>query len=220
MKVRISNAKVVFREFFTIEKLRLSWQQFDGSMTGDHTRYVVRRGDSVGILCVCGERSAGGMERSAGGVEQSVEGGERPAAAERVVLVKQFRCPAAREGHDGYLWEIPAGMVHEGEDPGECARRELEEETGLAARRLTHLTSFFLSPGAMDEKMHLFRAEVTGGSLPARVGGNPEESENLLVRLFRMPVLLRMIKEGVIADAKTIAAVLLDQALGPGGAQG
>lgn len=213
MKVRISNAEVVFREFFTIEKLRLSWQQFDGSMTGDHTRYVVRRGDSVGILCVCGERPAGEVERS-------VAGGERPAEEERIVLVKQFRCPAAREGHDGYLWEIPAGMAHEREDPGECARRELEEETGLVARRLTHLTSFFLSPGAMDEKMHLFRAEVTDGSLPARVGGNPEESENLLVRLFRMPVLLRMIREGVIADAKTIAAVLLYRALGPGGAQG
>jgi nudix-type nucleoside diphosphatase (YffH/AdpP family) len=213
MKVRISNAEVVFREFFTIEKLRLSWRRFDGSMTGDHTRYVVRRGDSVGILCVCGAPPAGKGERA-------VAGGERPAGEERIVLVKQFRCPAAREGHDGYLWEIPAGMVHEGEDPGECARRELEEETGLVARRLTHFTSFFLSPGAMDEKMHLFRAEVTGGSLPARVGGNPEESENLLVHLFRMPILLRMIREGVVADAKTIAAVLWYQALGPGGAQG
>ncbi|MFW6181915.1 MAG: NUDIX domain-containing protein [Spirochaetota bacterium] len=204
MKTRISSAEVVFREFFTIEKLRLSWQQFDGSMTGDHTRYVIRRGDSVGILCVCGGRPGGGVERPA---EEE----------ERIVLVKQFRCPAAREGHDGYLWEIPAGMVHEGEDPGECARRELEEETGLAARRLTLLTSFFLSPGAMDEKMHLFRAEVDGGSLPARVGGNPEESENLLVRLFRMRTLLRMIREGVIADSKTVAAVLLHHALGPGG---
>ena len=193
MRIRIRRADVVFREFFTIEKVRLSWQQFDGSMSGDHTRYVIRRGDSVGILCVCRDRPG-----DTGG---------------RVVLVKQFRCPAARGRHDGYLWEIPAGMVEDGEAPERTARRELEEETGLAAERLTYLTSFFLSPGAMDEKMHLFRAEVTAPATFVRVGGNPAESENLLVRRFRMQNLLRMIREGVIADSKTITAVLLHHSL-------
>lgn len=193
MRVRIRDARVVFREFFTIEKTRLSWQLFDGSMTEEHTRYVLRRGDSVGILCVC---SGGSAETE-----------------ERIVLVKQFRFPAARENHDGYLWEIPAGMVEDGEAPEKTAGRELEEETSLTDGRLTYLTSFFLSPGAVDEKMHLFRADVSENAPVIKVSGNATESENLLVRRFRMRTLLRMIREGVLMDSKTITAILLYHAL-------
>jgi ADP-ribose pyrophosphatase len=189
----VKNQEMVFDQFFKIEKALLSWQQFDGSMTGDHTRFVIRRGDSVGILCVCTDLPD-----------------------QNVVLIKQFRYPTLRKKHQGYLWEIPAGMIDEGEDPETSARRELEEETGLKAGRLTLLTSFFLTPGAMDEKMYLYRAEVSGCGSLQKFGGNEEEQEDMLIRAFRMEQLLDMIKRGVIADGKTIAAVLLHRCLPQG----
>lgn len=183
MKVRITDTEVVFRGFFTIEKARLSWQQFDGSMTRELDRFVIRRGDSVGIVPLT-----------------------RPGG--RIILVKQFRYPATRKNHNGYLWEIPAGMIDGGESPGDAARRELVEEIGLEPESMEYLTSFFLSPGAIDEKMHLFSAVVRDDALKNWVGGNHLENENLLIRPFRRRDLKRMIGESVIIDSKTISAIL------------
>ena len=55
----------------------------------------------------------------------------------RVLLLRQYRHAAADR-----LWEIPAGVLEEGEDPLACARRELAEETGASARSIDHLTTF------------------------------------------------------------------------------
>ncbi len=76
------------------------------------------------------------------------------AAALEVVLVEQFR-----NSLDGYIHEIPAGILEAGEDPALCARRELEEETGYRAGRLTHLTTLCPLPGVSDHRMHFFLAE-------------------------------------------------------------
>jgi nudix-type nucleoside diphosphatase (YffH/AdpP family) len=183
MKVNIKSTEVLFEGFFTVERARLSWQRFDGSMTDELDRFVIRRGDSVGI------------------VPYTRRGG-------RIILVKQFRYPATRKGHNGYLWEIPAGMIDGDERPEEAARRELSEEIGLMPEKVEYLTSFFLSPGAIDERMHLFSASVSADPLKKRIGGNAREHENLLIRPFRKGELKRMIREAVIVDSKTITGIL------------
>ncbi|MDH7479581.1 MAG: NUDIX hydrolase, partial [Syntrophomonadaceae bacterium] len=70
-----------------------------------------------------------------------------------MVLVKQYRQPVGK-----VLLEIPAGKLQPGEDPVECARRELLEETGYAAGGLELLTAYYTTPGFSDEKMYLFLA--------------------------------------------------------------
>ena len=184
MKHEIQETKLLFSEFFKIERATVRWEQFDGTMGEYRTRYAVRRGDSVGIIPL-------------------MAGGEG-----RIVLVKQFRYPAAAKGSDGYLWEIPAGMVHGGERPEETAKRELREEIGAEAGDVNHLLSFYLSPGALDEKFHLFLARLPGGVRLDPVGGNPREHENLSVRDFSLPECAGMIERNEICDAKTIAALL------------
>ena len=183
MEYRVGESTVIFNEFFRVEKAHVAWERWDGSMGEEVARYVVRRGDSVGILPVCDD------------------GGE-------VVLVRQFRYPACGKGGDGYLWEIPAGMLDDGEDREGAARRELIEEIGVAPESLRYLLSFFLSPGAIDEKFHLFFASIPKGSSMGRVGGNPHEQEDLLIGKFEKKELLRMITNGEIIDAKTIASIL------------
>jgi ADP-ribose pyrophosphatase len=183
VEYRIEESTVIFDEFFRIERARVAWERWDGTMGEKATRYAVRRGDSVGVLPV-------------------LEGtGE-------IVLVRQFRYPAAGKDQDGYLWEIPAGMLKRSEGREEAAGRELLEEIGAAPEELRYLLSFFLSPGAIDEKFHLFFASIPEGSVLERVGGNLHEQEDLLIGLFDKKTLLSMIANGEIVDAKTIASVL------------
>jgi 8-oxo-dGTP pyrophosphatase MutT (NUDIX family) len=126
----------------------------------------------------------------------------------RIILVKQFRFPAVRDDRDGYLWEIPAGMVDGQEHTAQTAVRELYEETGLRAGSVEPLISFFLSPGLLDEKIHLFCATLPDCTALMDVGGNPDEQENLLIKGFHADEIVAMITGGEIIDAKTISAIL------------
>jgi ADP-ribose pyrophosphatase len=114
-----------------------------------------------------------------------------------VLLLRQFRHAAGR-----WLVEAPAGKLDPGEPPESCARRELEEETGHVAGRLTSLGFIHVSPGFCDEVIHLFAAEDLA---PGRAC--VEESECL--ELLRVPFAeaLDMAHDGRITDAKTIAAL-------------
>jgi ADP-ribose pyrophosphatase len=116
-----------------------------------------------------------------------------------VMLVKQYRQPAVK-----YLLEIPAGSLDEDESPEDGAKRELEEEVGVVADKLTKLTEFFLCPGYCEEKMWLFLA--TGLHATAQ---RPEDDE--ILELLRVPLqdALDMISSGEIEDSKTIAGLLL-----------
>ena len=118
---------------------------------------------------------------------------------DRVCLIKQFR-PAIGQT----LLELPAGTRDPGEDALTTAQRELAEETGYRAKRWKKLNEFFLSPGILDENMHLFVASELAAGEPARELG--ENIENLVVPLREA---IGMIDDGRIADAKTIVGLLL-----------
>jgi ADP-ribose pyrophosphatase len=115
-----------------------------------------------------------------------------------VTLIRQLR-PAV----GGPLLEIPAGRLHPGEDPAECGRRELAEETGLSARGLLPLGRFYPSPGVFDEVIHLFLG--TGLSQGEAAPEHYEEIETVRVPIAEA---LRRAASGEIADGKTIAALL------------
>ena len=183
MKREILSSETIFDEYIRIEKAVLRWEQFSGEMGKKSTRYVVRRGDSVGIVPVFED-------------------------SRRIILVKQFRYPAVREAEDGFLWEMPAGMLDPGEEPLQTASRELFEEIGLRAEQVEPLISYYLSPGVLDEKMHLFVARIVESRKPGSTGGNPEENEDLLIRSFDRGEILNMIAGHEIEDAKTIAGLL------------
>lgn len=126
---------------------------------------------------------------------------EITAADPRILLIRQFRHAA-----DGYLWEIPAGTLEPGEEPGVCAERELLEEAGVEAEDFWLLTSLLTTPGFTDEKIHLYIA--TGLT---EVEAAPEPDEYLEVHEIRWGQVGRMIREGQIRDAKTMVALMYVQ---------
>jgi len=116
-----------------------------------------------------------------------------------VLLVKQFRKPAEKE-----LLEIPAGGIEAGEDPLTTVQRELSEETGYRAKKVTRLGGFYSAPGYCTEYLHLFLAtELAPNQLIAE---DTEEIEVVRVALSQIP---ELIASGAICDAKSIAGLLI-----------
>src|SRR3989454_5427594 len=107
-----------------------------------------------------------------------------------VVLIRQFRHAAG-----GFIYEIPAGKLHPGEDPTACAARELEEEIGYRAGALELLSSIFTAPGFTDEVIHIFKA--TG-----LTKGRQQLDRDEVLEVIEMPLLevIRMIETGAIRD--------------------
>ena len=117
----------------------------------------------------------------------------------RVLLVRQYRLPAEK-----YLWELPAGRLDPGETPLQAAKRELKEETGYKAKKWSKLTSYFASPGFVQERMTIFLAEdLTAGE------ATPMGDEQIEARWFKRKELAEMIDEGKIEDGKTLIGFLM-----------
>jgi ADP-ribose pyrophosphatase len=116
----------------------------------------------------------------------------------KIVMIRQYR-HAARQ----YLWELVAGRVDEGETVKEAAARELKEETGYRAKRLTEFLDVFPTPGFLEERMHILLAEgLTAGK------AEPEADEKIISRVYGVAELKRMMRARKLRDGKSIAGIL------------
>ena len=117
---------------------------------------------------------------------------------DNVLLVNQFRKPVEKK-----LLEIPAGGIEPGEEPVDCVRRELREETGFLPRRVERLGGFYSAPGYCTEYLHLYLAtELVPSPLQA------EDSESIRLVRVRLSEVPGLITSGSICDAKSIAGLL------------
>jgi ADP-ribose pyrophosphatase len=103
-----------------------------------------------------------------------------------------------------FIYELPAGTIDKGEAPASCARREIIEETGYSAKRLTFLGAIYPVPGYSTEKIYIYKAE--GLSKKDRVAEKDEVIEN---HFMSKAEVRRLFKRGRITDAKTIAALAM-----------
>lgn len=116
----------------------------------------------------------------------------------KIVMVKQYR-----KSVEEYLLEVPAGKLEIGEEPIDCAKRELLEETGFKSNNIEYLFKFYTSPGFSNETISLFIAK----DLVLDVA-KPDEDEYIEIEKYEIDDLLDKVYKEEIKDAKTIISVL------------
>lgn len=121
----------------------------------------------------------------------------------KIVLVKQYR-----KAIEKAIWEIPAGKLEQGENPKDCAIRELKEETGYTAKKLRLIHKFYTSPGFSNQKIYIYLAtDLESGE------ANLEDGEFLDVHELELNQVYEMLEKNEIEDAKTSIGLLLAKEL-------
>ena len=120
-----------------------------------------------------------------------------------IVMVRQYRKAAGR-----VMLEVPAGKIDPGEDHFTTAVRELKEETGYTADKITFLTKMYPSVGYSEEKLYIY---MCSGLTPGET--DPDENEAIDVVEVPLDDIYKMIMDGKIEDGKTLAGVLMVKGL-------
>ncbi len=114
-----------------------------------------------------------------------------------LVMIRNFRPAVGRE-----LLELPAGTLEKEETPADCARHELEEETGYRANEFQPLPPFYTSPGISTERMYGFVARDL-----TRTAQKLDPGEQIRVEIMQPDKILQLLRQGVLEDAKSIAVL-------------
>jgi len=116
----------------------------------------------------------------------------------KIALIKQYRYPVQSE-----MIELPAGKLDPGEEPEDCARRELEEEIGYSAGKLIFVCNIYPAIGFASEKMWIYLAEYL-----VKTTENTDHDEFLEIMPTSLAEAVKMVWDGKITDVKTIIGLL------------
>jgi len=181
-KVSIERKQLVLDDFFKVEEAILSYEKYDGRMSDTVRRLNFERGDAAAALL---------YNKDSG----------------KIILVEQFRYPTY-EKSGGWMLEVVAGIIDPGENPEECIRREITEETGFNVDSPIHISTFYLSPGGSSERIFLYFAEVSDAERISDGGGVDTEHEDIKITEFSPQEIRNAMESGQILDAKTIIALM------------
>jgi len=175
--VRIRSSDLLSDFWGRLKKVSFDLVRRDGTVE-TQVREVYDRGDGAAVLPIDPDRGT-------------------------VLLARQFRMPAHLNRHDGYLIEVCAGIVDNG-DAEATARKEAEEELGYRLTELDRVFDAFMSPGTMTERITCFTARYSPADRISTGGGDADEGEDIEVIEVPLSRALEMVDAGEIVDAKTI----------------
>ncbi len=118
----------------------------------------------------------------------------------KIVFVRQFRYPFQE-----WVIELPAGKLDDDEDPQTCATRELTEETGYRADKITKLGHIYTTPGFCNEILHIYLAE----NLTAGKHNREEGEEGMQVLEYSIDEIKDKIASGELVDAKSVSGIMM-----------
>ncbi len=164
--------------WYTLNKFKFEYQKEDGSWETQE-REAYDRGNGAAILLY-------------------------NKAKQTIVLTRQFRMPTYVNGNEnGMMIEACAGLL-DGDNPEDCIRKEVEEETGYKVSEVRKIFECYMSPGSVTEILYFFLGEYEERMKVGSGGGSENETENIEVLEYTFDVALNMISNGEIKDAKTI----------------
>lgn len=176
-RVRILSEELLSDNWGVVKKTTLEFRRRTGEWQRQ-VRETYDRGDGAGILLY-------------------------DPVAQTVILTRQFRYPVYVHGESGALIEVCAGKL-DGDDPVTCAKKEAEEETGYRVTAVEKACECYMSPGSVTEKLSLFVARYDSSQRVSDGGGHPHEGEDIEVLELPFAEAMDMVRNGAIADAKTI----------------
>lgn len=176
-RVRIQGVVTLSHDWYLLQKTTFDYLRHDGEWQ-TQTRETYDRGDGATILLY-------------------------NKAKRTVILIRQFRFPTYREGHDGFLIESAAGLLEDA-SAEQRIRAEVEEETGYRVGQVQKIFQAFMSPGSVTERLHFFVAEYDPASRIGDGGGLAHEGEDIEVLELPLAQALQMVADGRICDGKTI----------------
>ena len=183
MKVIVKNIIRVFDEFFKIDRAVIQHEKFDGTMTNDIIRLNFNRGQSVCVLLYNPHKDT-------------------------ILLTNQFRFPAySADKAQGWILELPAGMVDGNTKPVDAAKKEVLEEMGYKINNLKLIYDFFPSPGGSSERLFMYYAEVSDEDKITSGGGLDSEHEDIETVELNTAEAFQLLDNRKIYDAKTIIAL-------------
>ncbi|ETN97050.1 NUDIX domain-containing protein [Zhouia amylolytica] len=184
--VKISSVQILSNDWYTLKKVHFQYKTKDG-ITQSQSREVYDRGNGAVVLLY-------------------------NKGTKNIILTKQFRMPTyLNENPDGMMIEAPAGVLDE-DDPSDCIKREIEEETGFRVKKVKKLFESYTSPGAVTEILHFFIAYYTSDMKVNEGGGKEDEHEDIEVLEISFQKALDMLHSGEIKDAKTMMLLLYAKA--------
>lgn len=181
MRWEVMEADLCFQGFYRLMRYRLRHALFEGGMGAPIERELLVRGHAAGVLPYDPVR-------------------------DEVVLIEQFRIGALESPRSPWLLEIVAGLIEEGEQPEEVARREAIEEAGCRLHELEHICTYYSSPGGSNERVSLFVGRVDSAGLGG-VYGLPDEGENIRVEVKPAAEAFEQVGRGLIDNAMSIIAL-------------
>lgn len=176
-RVRIRDVTTLSHDWYLLQKTTFDYLRRDGQWQ-TQTRETYDRGDGATILLY-------------------------NRAKRTVILIRQFRFPTYRDGHDGFLIEAAAGLLEQA-SPEQRIRAEVEEETGYRVGAVQKVFEAFMSPGSVTERLHFFVAEYDPSSRLNDGGGLAHEGEDIDVLELPLAQAMQMVADGRICDGKTI----------------
>lgn len=173
----------LLRGFFHVDQITLRHRKHDGAWSESMDRLLLRRPDAVCAVVHNTDHNS-------------------------CYFVRQFRV-GANDKEYGWMTELAAGLVDEGETAEEACEREIEEELGFRVGRIQLLTSFFTSPAILSERIYLYYVSVTDALSIHDGGGVGSEHED--IDIIEVPVsdLQQFLYEHPIRDGKTMIGMLI-----------
>ncbi|NRB00738.1 MAG: NUDIX domain-containing protein [Rhodobacteraceae bacterium] len=173
-----------YDQFFALDEFQLTHPRFDGGESEMISRAVLMAADAVTVLPYDPKR-------------------------DRVLIIEQFRAgPLARGDQSPWLIEPIAGRMDPGETPEDTARREAEEEAGVALGDLIEIARYYPSPGAMSEYLFSFIALCDLPNMDERIGGLETEAEDIRVRVVSYAAFAELVAKGGAVNGPLILSAL------------
>jgi len=179
-RINVKQRELLSNQWARLERVTFDYLRSEGTWQ-TQTREIYHRGHGAAILLYDLDRQT-------------------------IVLTRQFRFPAWELGGDGFLYEVPAGVI-EKDNPEETIQLETSQETGFIIDKPTFLFKAFATPGSVTEQLYYYAAPYDNSQRKGSGGGVEAEGEDIEVIEIKLLDAVNAIHEGKIVDAKTIILI-------------